>query len=347
MKALVLESNENLVYKDVPKPILHAGEVLIKVAYCGICGSDLPRVFDGTAHSYPIVLGHEFSGIVEAVGAEVKNLKLGDRVVAVPIIPCMSCEDCNDGNYSLCGNYSFIGSRKWGAMADYVALPSANVLKIPDNLSFKQAATIEPATVGLHALLHSGFTAGVRVAVIGCGIIGLDTMQWAKIKGANSVTAIGRGEYGLGIAQKIATASISTKSYTIEDILEKHSRGFDYVFECSGADRTMHMALSLVGKKGTVCFVGTPKKEITFSIQEWEQINRKECFVTGSWMSYSSPFPGKEWAETISSMESGAFVDIPERVYQVFPMSEGGDAFQLIRSGKSKGRILLKNNYEE
>lgn len=345
MKALVLESNENLIYREVPTPVPQSGEVLIKVAYCGICGSDLPRVFDGAARNYPMVLGHEFSGVVESVGTGVENLKLGDHVIAAPLIPCMSCEDCKKGNYSLCGNYSFVGSRRWGAMADYVALPSVNVLKIPDSLSFEDAATVEPATVGLHALFHSGFSAGASVAVIGCGIIGLDTMQWAAIKGAASVVAIGRGEYGLNIAKKIGAEPISTKNWTTAEILKKYPRGFDYVFECSGADQTMHMALSLVGKKGKVCFVGTPKKAISFTIQEWEQINRKECFVTGSWMSYSAPFPGKEWTETVKSIETGTFKNIPGRVYQVFPMSEGNEAFELIHSGKSKGRVLLKNSF--
>lgn len=344
MKALVLESNGHLVYREVPNTIALGNNVLIKVEYCGICGSDIPRVFDNAARSYPMILGHEFSGSIADVGEDVHGLKKGDRVIAAPLIPCMQCDDCKKGNYSLCSSYSFVGSRRMGAMADYVVVPAQNVLKFSEAISYQQAATIEPATVGLHAMYHCKFEQGSNVAVIGCGIIGLDTMQWLKIKGAKKVVAVGRGEYGLNVAEKIGAETVSTKNTSAEDILKLYPQGFDFVFECSGAEQTMHLAIELVGKKGTVCFVGTPKKDVSFTIKEWEQINRKECFVTGSWMSYSAPFPGKEWSETIVAMEMGRFRNIPERVYAVFPMHEGAKAFQMIREGKSKGRVLLKND---
>lgn len=318
---------------------------MINVKYCGICGSDIPRVFDGAAHGYPLVLGHEFSGVVAAVGDKVNNVNIGNRVVAAPLIPCMHCSDCDNGNYSLCRNYSFIGSRIWGAMADYVKVPDINVIKIPDSIPFDLAATIEPATVGLHALMHCKFKSGATVAVLGCGIIGLDTIQWAKINGAASVTAISRGEDGLRAAANLGANTYSTTTSTAESILNDFPRGFDYVFECSGSDATIHLALRIVGKKGTICYVGTPKRELNFSIKDWENINRKECWVTGSWMSYSHPFPGKEWTETIKCMSDGKFKAIPERVYKKMQMKDGSEAFGLIRAGKSKGRILLGNEF--
>lgn len=344
MKAVVLEANEVLKYREIEDPQPGHGTVRIKVAVCGICGSDLPRVFDHGARSYPLILGHEFAGVVDKVGEGVTACAEGDHVTAAPLLPCGTCEDCRNGNYSLCGHYSFIGSRQNGAMADYVVVPEVNVVKIPDSLSMEQAATIEPSTVALHAFKVSRFTAGRSVAVIGCGIIGLYTVQWARILGASRVTAIGRGQSGLDAALRLgADRAVSTSGLSGEELRGLLGTGFDYVFECSGADETIHLAVEAAAKKGTVCLIGTPKRPLTFTVPQWEAINRKECWVTGSWMSYSAPFPGEEWTESVRCMSSGALRSDPGMVYGVYPMAQAEEAFKAIRSGAAKGRVLLKN----
>lgn len=342
MKAVVLTANNNLDYRDVPVPTYGPDEILVRVAFCGICGSDLPRVFDNGARSYPIILGHEFSGIVEAIGNNVSNIKAGDHVVAAPLIPCYQCEDCKNGNYSLCNNYSFIGSRRNGAFAEFVNLPFKNIIKLPGSLDLEQAATIEPATVVYHAFNLIGEIKGKNIAVLGCGIIGLFAIQIANILGANNIIAIGRRESGLIQAEKFgAVKCFSTLNKTAEDIKkESNLNGFDIVLDCSGADKTIHSSFELVSKKGTICFVGTPKKELTFSVKEWELINRKECIITGSWMSYSSEFPGKEWRDAINHMDSKLIKPAIDKVYS---FSDSKQAFHNIRSGQTQGRVLLRN----
>ncbi|MBQ0037983.1 MAG: galactitol-1-phosphate 5-dehydrogenase [Clostridiales bacterium] len=345
MKAAVLCGNEDLIYRDIETPQATAGTVQIRVAACGICGSDVPRVFDHAAHNYPLILGHEFSGIVSAVGEGVENVTVGDHVVAAPLIPCMDCPDCRKGNYSLCKHYSFIGSRQNGAMADYIVVPAANVLRIPEHLSMEQAATIEPSTVALHALRICGYTAGKRVAVLGCGIIGLYAVQWAHLLGAEHITAISRGRRGLDAALTMGADDAITTDGTMADALEDAAKaGYDYVFECSGSETTMQLSLRLVANKGTVCFIGTPKKPLCFTVPQFEQINRKECIVTGSWMSYSAPFPGSEWTDTIAYMADGRLQYLPGLVHGTYPMAQAMDAFNEIRSGSAKGRVLLLNN---
>lgn len=343
MKAVVLTSNNNIEYKDVSAPDYGSDEVLVKVACCGICGSDIPRVFDSGARSYPIILGHEFSGIVEAVGNNVSNVKAGDHVVATPLIPCYQCDDCKKGNYSLCNNYSFIGSRRQGGFAEFVCLPSKNIVKISDRLDLKQAATIEPATVAYHAFNLIGDIKDKNIAILGCGIIGLFAIQIANILGANSIIAIGRRETGLIQANKFgATKCFSTLNKTPDDIKkETNLSGFDAIIECSGADRTIHNSFELVNKKGIICFIGTPKRELTFSVKEWELINRKECIITGSWMSYSAKFPGKEWSDAVNHMENGKIQGAIDKIYK---FSEARQAFDDIRAGKTNGRVLLKNS---
>lgn len=342
MKALVLEANEKLVYKNVPFPEPGEGELRIRIAMCGICGSDLPRVYNHGARSYPLILGHEFCGLVDALGEDVQDFSIGDHVVGAPLIPCHKCEDCRRGDYSLCEKYSFAGSRQNGAFAEYMIIPARNVLKISQALPWEQAATIEPATVALHALRHCGFKPGKSVAVLGCGIIGLYMIQCLRILGAAQITAISRSQEGLDAAlRQGADCIISTAETSPEDIKER----FQYVFECAGADQTMHLTLRLVDKKGCVCYVGTPKNGLELSVAEWEQINRKECWITGSWMSYSAPFPGTEWTDAIRYMEQGLLINDPGLVYATYPMEEGAKAFDLIHRGKAKGRVLLNNHF--
>lgn len=339
MNAVVLEGIGRLSYRQVELPAAPADGVRVRVAVCGICGSDVPRVFNGAVHGYPQILGHEFSGRVDAVGSQVRGLAAGQKVVAAPLIPCGKCPDCRRGDYALCGSYSFVGSRQPGAMADYVVTPAGNILPISEAVSFEQAATVEPATVALHALRQCGFQAGKRIAVLGCGIIGLYAVQWARLLGAAGVAAVGRGEKGLAAARKLgAEVCVSTAQGGQEEL-----GGFDYVLECSGAKQTMSLALRLAAKKGTVCYVGTPKEALTFPIELWEQINRKECWVTGSWMSYSAPFPGTEWEKTIQAMEAGELRFVPELVHGIYPMRDAAKAFQEIHAGNAKGRVLLSN----
>ena len=128
MKAAVVVANEDVQYLEIPEPEVKPGYVKIKVRYSGICGSDIPRVLHNGVHFYPIVLGHEFSGDVVEIGEGVTKVKVGDRVSGAPLVPCMKCEDCQKGNYSLCKHYSFIGSREQGSNADYVVVPEQNAV---------------------------------------------------------------------------------------------------------------------------------------------------------------------------------------------------------------------------
>lgn len=334
MRAVVLEKNKTLVEREVPTPEVGAGMVRIRVAVCGICGSDIPRVFANGARHYPLILGHEFSGVVDALGEGVSDFSIGERVTAAPLLPCGKCAACRSGDYGLCEHYGFLGSRQDGAMAEYVTVPAQNVLRLPKTLPFVQAATIEPATVALHGLWKAGEIKGRTVAVIGCGIIGLYALQWVRLLGASHVTAIGRSERGLGAARELR----ADKCCGFNDgVTQMHH--YDFVVECVGAPETMRMAWQIVERNGTICLIGTPKREVCFSPREWEEINRRECWVTGSWMSYSSPFPGREWQETILRMEDGSLRIVPGMVQRVYPMEKAAEAFDDAREGGGRRMI--------
>lgn len=345
MKAGVVHAREDIRYEEIAKPTPGKGQVLIKVKYTGICGSDVPRVNGDACHFFPNVLGHEFSGTVEEVGEGVTKVKPRDRVAGVPLVPCMECEDCQKGDYSLCKHYSFIGSREFGSFAEYVVVPENNAVLFDEEVSFEQGAFFEPATVALHGLLRVPYQGGKTVAILGGGTIGLFVMQWAKIFGAAKTVVFDINEERLNLGKRLgATDGINTLE---ADYMEKamaltEGRGFDYVFETAGNTVTMKMAFSLAANKAQVCFVGTPTKELTFSVEEWENLNRKEFNLTGSWMSYSTPFPGKEWKLTAHYFKTGDLKFDDSFIFKKIPLSEIDQAFDMYKvPGTVKGKILI------
>ena len=345
MKAGVVHAREDIRFEDIEKPVPKAGQVLIKVKYTGICGSDVPRVNGDACHFYPNVLGHEFSGVIEEVGEGVTSLKTGDRVAGVPLVPCLECEDCQKGNYSLCKHYSFIGSREFGSFAEYVVVPEKNAVKFEDEVSFEQGAFFEPATVALHGLKRVPYQGGKTVAILGGGTIGLFTMQWAKIFGAKKVVVFDINDARLDLAKKLgADEGINTLA---DDFMQvamdmKEGRGFDYIYETAGNTITMKMAFELAANKANVCFIGTPTKEISFSVKEWENMNRKEFTLTGSWMSYSAPFPGEEWALTAHYFKTGELKFDESLIFKKVPLKDIASAFEMYKTqGTVKGKLLI------
>lgn len=347
MKAAVVEANEDVRYEEIPEPQVKKGWVKIKVKASGICGSDVPRVLHNGVHFYPIVLGHEFSGDVVEVGEGVTKVKVGDKVSGAPLIPCMKCDDCQNGNFSLCKHYSFIGSRENGSNADYVVIPEQNAVPFDPSISYEQGAMFEPSTVALHGLLQNNYQGGRCVAVLGGGTIGMFTMQWAKIFGSKKVVVFDISDERLALAKRLgADATINTKKegFMEEAMAVTGGKGYEFVFETAGQVPTMQMAFELASNKARVCFIGTPHVDLSFTPKMWENMNRKEFYLTGSWMSYSAPFPGKEWELTAHYFATGQLKFDPSFIYKKIPMSEANEAFQLFKTpGLVQGKILLVN----
>ena len=347
MKAAVLHANDDLRYEEYPTPQINDGEILVKVRATGICGSDIPRVLKNGAHNYPIVLGHEFSGEVVEVGKAVKSLNVGDRATGAPLLPCFQCDDCQKGSYSQCKFYSFIGSRIQGSFAQYVKLPEKNAVKFDSSISFEQGALFEPSTVALHGLRRASYHGGEDVAILGGGTIGLFTAQWARIFGAKRVFVFDIDNDRLDLAKRLgADVTINTLSDNFMDIVMKltDNRGFAFVFETAGVDITMKIAFELAGNRSSVCFIGTPTKDLVFTPRLFENMNRKEFTLTGSWMSYSAPFPGEEWNLTAHYFANGALKFDKSLIFKKMPLCEAKEAFDLYKvPGIVKGKILLMN----
>jgi len=328
MKAAVLYGNKDLRYDDYPDPIVEEGMVLVRVRATGICGSDVPRVLHNGAHFYPIVLGHEFAGDI---------VETGETVSVAPLIPCFDCEKCLTGDYALCRKYSFIGSRQQGGFAEYVAVPKRCAVKYDPVIPYEQAAMFEPSTVALHGIYCSDYYGGEDVAIIGGGTIGLFTMQWAKILGARRVVVFDINDDRLSLATRLGADAVVNPSH---QKIEKDS--FKFVFEVAGNPATMHMAFELAAGKASVCFIGTPHLDVTFSPKLWENMNRKEFKLTGSWMSYSAPFPGREWEMTAHYFATGQLKFDPGLIYKSFHLGEAAEAFNLFENpAQVNGKVML------
>ncbi len=334
MKALVLESKATFALRDIEKPIISSKQVLVKVAFVGICGSDLARFFEGKVHNYPTILGHEFSGVVEQVGSEVTAVQKGDRVAVAPLVPCDQCENCQQGKPALCEHYSFIGSRQQGAMAEYVAVDERNILVLPAEVSNEEAALIEPLTVAIHGIERIQFHAGAAVVVFGAGTIGIMTLLALKARGAGEITVIDINEDKLKIAKELgATYTVNSLQVDLNDYFTTHPKP-KVVIETAGVAQTQVQSIEIVDKLGKVVYIGTAVREVIFPPQVFERILRGEIEITGSWMSYSAPFPGFEWQAAIQYLKEGV-VDVKPLINEHYQLEDQEIPFIKMRDPKN------------
>lgn len=340
MKALVIEADKVLTYKDVPVPEIGEDDVLIRVHACGICGSDIPRVLHGGAHFYPLTVGHEFSGEIAACGAKAQGFAIGQHVTAAPLIPCGTCEACEQGNPAMCTHYSFVGSREAGAMAEYVRVPARNVVPLADSVTWQEGACIEPITVALHGVERVGtLKSGTAAIVYGCGTIGMFTLQCLKAKGIERVYAIDIDDAKLEMAMKLgAYQALNSKKIDIPAYFKEHGL-VDYAFETAGVPFLQAQVLELVKKHAAVVYIGTAHGEVRLQGPAFEKILRGELSVTGSWMSYSAPFPGTEWKAAAELLAAGK-IKTEGIVTHQFPLSAGIKAFETL-TDHSTGAIKV------
>lgn len=341
MKAAVMEGLGKIVCREVPVPTPARGEVLLRVRAASICGSDIARVLKGH-RLYPLILGHEVAGEVVQVGPGADPGLVGLRAAMIPLIPCMECETCRQGLYSACGSYSFLGSRRDGGFAEYVALPAGNLLPLPAEVDFETGALIEPATVALHALRMGRFAAGQRVAVLGAGSVGLMAVQWLRILGAGQILVSDLAVENLEIARRLGahvTFDASGED-TARQIIDASDGGVDLALELSGAPQALAASIQVARPRGSVVLAGNQPKDAVFPAELMETITRKELGVFGTWMSYSAPFPGSEWTEAVGAMRRGE-ICAEEMISHRFPLCEAAEVFQAIAGRAFRYRKIM------
>ncbi len=344
MKSVVIHAEGSVRVEERPVPhIQDADEVLVRVVCSGLCGSDIPRIFAKGAHYYPITLGHEFSGYVEACGAAVTDLQAGDAVACVPLLPCFSCPECGKGYYSLCRQYQFVGSRSEGGNAEYIVVKRANLFRLPDEMAIEDGAFIEPITVGLHAFHLAAGCEGKNVIIVGAGTIGLLAMQCALALGASSVTAIDINDDKLALATALgATRVFNSKSQRADEILAAlHDSRFDQLLlETAGTPQTVSLAIDIAGPRAQLALVGTLHHDLNMSATTFGKILRKELSLLGSWMNYSAPWPGEEW-KTAARLLSEKKLQLEPLIAHRGDAGSFARAIQALNGSPMQGKIML------
>lgn len=260
MRSIVYNSAQEIAFEDKPLPEISEGEVLIKVAYAGICGSDM-NIYQGMhpRAKAPLIMGHEFSGTIEKGHP---TLAKGTPVTVYPLLSCGHCEPCLSGAAHVCNTLRLIGIDCDGAMAEYVKVPANKVLEIPKNLSLKLGAFIEPLAVGVHAVRRSGYKPGDRAVVFGAGPIGLCVAACLKYFGASQTIVVEANAYRLQVAKKLGFSVIDAAN---EDLLAKvkeytGNSNADFAFDCAAHPSVQKHILDTLKVHGTAVVVGSYKK---------------------------------------------------------------------------------------
>jgi L-iditol 2-dehydrogenase len=341
MKALVLEEYNKLVFKDVPDPDILPGEVLVRIKACGICGSDVHGLDGSTGRRVPpLIMGHEASGIIEAIGSAVNKWKKGDRVTFDSTVYPLDDWFTLEGRYNLSDNREVLGVspgdyKRNGAFAEFIAVPQHILYRIPDSVTYEQAAMVEAAAVALHAVNMSGMKTGDNCVVTGAGMIGIFVIKLLAIAGAGEVIAIDNNVARLISAQKSGARNTFDPS---DDNLEEKikaltkSRGADISFEAAGKSETVNISIDVVRKGGTVVLIGNTAKLIEFPLQK---VVTRELRILGS-----CAIRGEY--DVILKLLENKKLSVDDQISAVAPLSEGADWFRrLYNKDGNLNKVIL------
>jgi L-iditol 2-dehydrogenase len=336
MKQAVMTSPGVIEFRDVPVPKPGPEEVLIRVQRIGICGSDI-HVRHGRHPftSYPVVQGHEFSGVIEAAGKRVRGLRPGQKVTATPQLVCGRCAPCRRGDTHICDVLRVQGFQAPGCAEEFFLVRAEQIVPLPASFSFEQGAMVEPAAVGVHAVSRAGAVAGANVAVLGAGPIGNLVGQAARAAGAK-VLITDISEYRLEIARKCGLRSVSLAGReSLKDASTRvfGARGFQKAFECAGAETAVNEAIEAIQKGGTIVAVGVygDRPRVNMGL-----VQDRELTLTGTLM-YQKP----DFLKAVRLMRSRGLVTKPLETRH-FPFDEYRAAYDYAdREGEKSMKIFV------
>ena len=330
MRQAIMTSPGKIEFRDVDEPKPGKGQVLIRVQRIGVCGSDV-HVWHGKHPytSYPVVQGHEYSAVVEAVGEGVTDIEIGKKVTATPQVVCGECGPCRRGDYHICDLLKVEGFQAPGVAQDLFVTEANKIVPLPDSFSFEQGAFVEPVSVGVHTVKRVGDITGKNVAVLGAGPIGNLVGQVAQAEGANIlITDI--SEYRLEIANKCGIKYTSNpKEESLKEAAERvfDSSGFEIAFECAGIEATMTEVIETIQKGGTIVVVGVfaekPRIDLGF-------VQDRELSLIGTLM-----YKYEDYQRAVELIDNGKVKTEP--LYSKhFPFSAYSEAYDFIDAHRDK-----------
>jgi L-iditol 2-dehydrogenase len=333
MKALVLEDYHHLVYKDVPEPHLGPEDVLVRVKACGICGSDIHGL-DGSSGRRipPLIMGHEASGVIARVGSQITGWREGERVTFDSTVYCGTCHFCRQGAINLCDNRRVLGVscddyRQNGAFAEFVAVPARILYRLPEGLSFEQAAMVEGLSIAVHAVERTPISLNDTAVVVGSGMIGLLVIQVLRATGCGRIIAVDLDPVRLELALQLG-ADEGFKSDEVDVVAQVHERtagrGADVSFEVAGLEPTLKLAIQCLRKGGSATLVGNLSPTTDFLFQ-W--------VVTRELTLYGSCASRGEYPACLDMMARGA-INVDAMISALAPLAEGVSWFRRLYDGE-------------
>lgn len=340
--SLNLKDVGNLVCEKIDVKPLLPGTVLIKIMRCGICSSDIERVYINGTYNFPTVIGHEFAGQVVSVYDDENADLLGKKAAIFPLLPCMECDACKNEKYPLCSNYNYFGSRCDGGFSEYLVVPIWNLVFF-DDISYEEAALCEPAAVALHAVKKAKLKSEDEVLIIGTGTIGFLIGIFCQKMGAKVLMA-GHRKESLDLAKEYGFIPIlndNNVKETLKMAIGKES--VDTVFEVVGNNDAINTAMGLSSAK--IVLVGNPKENVLLEKNNYWRILRKELDVIGSWNSDFGSIKN-DWKDVLEMIMSGE-IQLKKLITKVFNIVDYHEAFELVKSRKFTLKVMINMNKGE
>lgn len=332
-RAAYMTGLNKMEIRDIEMPKLRDKDVLVKLEYVGICGSDVHYLEHGKIGDFVVdgdfILGHECAGTIVELGSGVQNLKVGDKVALEPGVTCGQCEFCKTGRYNLCPDVEFLATPPYhGSMMKYLAFPENMCFKLPDNITTKEGALVEPLAVGMHAALQGGVKLGDSVVILGAGTIGLVTLLACKAYGATDITVVDVIPKRLEYAKKLGATTVinATEADALVEVDKLTNKsGVDIVIETAGTARTISQTPYMVKNGGTIVLVGlAPQDIIEFN---FAKIMAKEAQIK-SVFRYRNIYP-----TAIKAIAQG-IINITEIVTHEFDFEDSAKAFDYVINNK-------------
>jgi L-iditol 2-dehydrogenase len=330
MKAAVLENVEKINIKDIEKPVPNGKNVLIKVKVCGICGTDVHAYYGDWSSTFPLVLGHEFSGIIEEIGPEVKYVKPGERVTVAPDIYCHNCDKCRTGNEKLCRNVECIGSEWNGAFTEYCLVPEQIIYTLPEKVSFDAATFVEPMACAFTVVKNIPEVYSKRILITGAGSLGLIFTMLLKNLSPLKLDITSRSDEKIEIAKKLGAEEGFNTSDTSGSYTKLTNNKYDIVIDVTGISEVVENSFNLLDSNGSLYIFGVAKPDDVLKLNHFSIFNKN--------IKISGGFPDLRSFEYIIKMLDKKILDPSPIISHRFSLDNFMEGFNLTK--KQSGSVM-------
>ena len=327
MQAIVFPSSESISIERVADPTPAADEVVVQVAACGICGTDVHIYRNEYMSTFPLIPGHEFSGKVVAVGNAVTDVKIGERVAVDPNLYCGRCDFCRNEQANHCRNWQGVGVTRAGGFAEFVAAPARACYRIPDHLTDAQAAFIEPLACVIHALKRIRVWPGAQVLIFGAGPMGLLLLQALRHSGASQVVMVEKQPARLELTRQLGGIAIPVDGQQSEALRTLAPYGFDLVIDATGVPAVIEQAFTYIRPRGQYLQFGVTPMDATIRLRPYD-LFRNDLTVVGSFALCYTFLPAIAWL-------ANGVVDVTKLVSHSAPMSDFSQLFHAFAAGQT------------